>query len=322
MTGAAGFVFWRNGLALAFVCLVATAVALRAVHNDYAFFVGYVVFQYGALAIAWNILGGYAGFVNFGAGAFFAAGAYTTVALNKALGLPLLGCVLAGACVGAALGLVMGSLTLRLRGVYFAIATLSLSVVLQTLVVNWSYVGGSSGAYLVRPKAIAPFASYTEFLCLLMFAIAATAALIAAAIERSSIGVGLAAIRDDETAAAALGVPTLRLKLLAAATSGAVMGMAGAPLPFYNSYLNPDSAFAVGYTINAMAMPLIGGTQSWLGPVLGALLLGSIQQFAVAFVSSSASLTLIGLVFMGFVALAPQGLLGLFRSLRVARAGP
>jgi branched-chain amino acid transport system permease protein len=322
VTGASSFFFWRNGLALAFVCLVATAAALRAVHNDYAFFVGYVVFQYGALAIAWNILGGYAGFVNFGAGAFFAAGAYTTVALNKALALPILACVLAGACVGAALGLVMGSFTLRLRGVYFAIATLSLSVVLQTLVVNWSYVGGSSGAYLMRPKAIALFASYTEFLCLLMLAIAATAALIAAAIERSSVGAGLAAIRDDETAAAALGVPTLRLKLLAATTSGAIMGMAGAPLPFYNSYLNPDSAFAVGYTVNAMAMPLVGGTQSWLGPVLGALLLGSIQQFAVAFVSSSASLTLIGLVFMGFVALAPQGLLGLFRSRRAARAGP
>jgi len=318
--GAPGLVFWRNGLALALACLIATAFALRAVHNDYAFFLGYVVFQYGALAIAWNILGGYAGFVNFGSGAFFAAGAYATVALNKAVGLPLPACVLAGACVGAALGLVMGSLTLRLRGVYFAISTLSLSVVLQTLVVNWSYVGGSRGAYLVRPKAIWPFASYTELLCLLMFAIAAAAALIAAAIERSSIGVGLAAIRDDETAAAALGVPTLPLKLIAATTSGAIMGMAGAPLPFYNSYLNPDSAFAVGYTVNAMAMPLVGGTESWVGPVIGALLLGSIQQLTVAFVSSSASLALIGLIFIGFVALAPQGLIGLFRSRRARGA--
>jgi branched-chain amino acid transport system permease protein len=114
----------------------------------------------------------------------------------------------------------------------------------------------------------------------------------------------------------------LRLKLFAATTSGAIMGMAGAPLPFYNSYLNPDSAFAVGYTINAMAMPLVGGTQTWLGPVLGALLLGAIQQFAVAFVSSSVSLALIGLVFMGFVALAPQGLIGLFRSRRAKGAAP
>jgi branched-chain amino acid transport system permease protein len=320
LSAATGFTFWRNGLALALAALIATTFALRAAHNDYAFYLGYVVFQYGALAIAWNILGGYAGFVNFGAGAFFAAGAYATVALNKALGLPLPICVLAGGFTGAALGLVMGSLTLRLRGVYFAISTLSLSVVLQTLVVNWTYVGGSSGAYIVHPKAIPFFSSYTEFLCLLMFAIAATAALVAAAIERSSIGMGLAAIRDDETAAAALGVPTLRLKVFAATTSGAIMGMAGAPLPFYSSYINPESAFAIGYTVNAMAMPLVGGTQTWLGPVIGAALLGSVQQLAVAFISSSASLALIGLVFMGFVALAPQGLIGLFRSLRVRKA--
>jgi branched-chain amino acid transport system permease protein len=321
VTGPGGLAFWRNGLALTFAGVLATTVALRAVHNDYAFFLGYIIFQYGALAIAWNILGGYAGFVNFGAGAFFAAGAYSTVMLNKAFALPLPACVVAGALVGAALGLVMGSLTLRLRGVYFAISTLSLSVVLQTLVVNWSYVGGSSGAYLVRPKAFWPFASYTELLCLLMFLIAAIAALIAAAIERSSIGAGLAAIRDDETAAAAVGVPILPLKLIAATASGAIMGMAGAPLPFYNSYLNPDSAFAVGYTVNAMAMPLVGGTESWIGPVIGALLLGSIQQLTVAFVSSSASLALIGLIFMGFAALAPQGLLGVFRSRGARGAG-
>ena len=78
--------------------------ALRAIHNDYAYFVGYVVFQYGALAIAWNILGGYAGYANFGAGAFFAAGAYATVALNKALGLPLIACLGAAGFVGGALG--------------------------------------------------------------------------------------------------------------------------------------------------------------------------------------------------------------------------
>ena len=205
----------------------------------------------------------------------------------------------------------MGALTLRLRGVYFAISTLSLSVVLETLVVNWPYVGGSSGAYLIRPKVFAPFTTYTEYLCLTMFAISAGAAVASAAIERSSLGAGLAAIRDDETAAAALGVPTLRLKLVAATISGAILGMTGAPLPFYNSYLNPDSAFAIGYSVNAIAMALVGGAQSWLGPVAGALLLGSLQQLALAFVSSSASLALTGLVFIVFVALAPQGLIGL-----------
>lgn len=313
MTELGAFRFSVRAIALAAASLVAVALALRAARNDYAFYLAYLVFQYVALALGWNILGGYAGFVNFGASAFYAAGAYATVALNKSTGASLPFCVAAGSAVGAILGLAMGTLTLRLRGVYFAISTLSLSVVLETLIVNWTYVGGSSGAYLVRPKAFAPFTSFTEYLCLAMFAIAAGAAIASAAIERSSVGAGLTAIRDDETAAAALGVPTLRLKLIAAAISGAILGMAGAPLPFYSSYLNPESAFAIGYSVNAIAMPLVGGTQNWFGPVVGALLLGSLQQLALAFVSSSASLALTGLVFMAFVALAPQGVIGLFK---------
>jgi branched-chain amino acid transport system permease protein len=319
VTDSGSFRFWARAIVLAMASLVAVALLLRAARNDYAFYLAYLVFQYVALALGWNILGGYAGFVNFGASAFFAAGAYSTVALNKAVASPLPLCVAAGGAVGAALGLLMGALTLRLRGVYFAISTLSLSVVLETLVVNWPYVGGSSGAYLIRPKAFAPFASYTEYLCLTMFVVAAGAAIASAAIERSSIGAGLAAIRDDETAAAALGVPTLRLKLVAATISGAILGMTGTPLPFYNSYLNPDSAFALGYSVNAIAMALVGGTQSWLGPVIGALLLGSLQQFALAFVSSSASLAMIGLVFMVFVVLAPRGLIGLVAARRRRR---
>jgi branched-chain amino acid transport system permease protein len=302
--------------------LVAVALILRAAHNDYAFYLAYLVFQYVALALGWNILGGYAGFVNFGASAFFAMGAYSTVALNKTFSAPLPLCVAAGGAVGATLGLLMGALTLRLRGVYFAISTLSLSMVLETLVVNWSYVGGSSGAYLIRPRVFAPFTTFTEYLCLTMFVIAAGAAVASAAIERSSVGAGLAAIRDDETAAAALGVPTLRLKLVAATISGAILGMAGTPLPFYNSYVNPDSAFAISYSVNALAMALVGGVESWLGPVVGALLLGSLQQFALAFISSSASLALIGLAFMAFVALAPRGLIGLLRTRGRSRGEP
>jgi len=322
VTEPGGFRFSVRAIAVAAISLVAVALALRAARNDYAFYLAYLVFQYVALALGWNILGGYAGFVNFGASAFFAAGAYATIALNKSTAAPLPFCVAAGGAVGATLGLAMGALTLRLRGVYFAISTLSLSVVLETLVVNWSYVGGSSGAYLVRPKAFAPFTSYTEYLCLAMFAIAAGAAITSAAIERSSVGAGLSAIRDDETAAAALGVPTLRLKLTAATISGAILGMAGAPLPFYSSYLNPESAFAIGYSVNAIAMPLVGGAQNWFGPVVGGLLLGSLQQLALTFVSSSASLALTGLVFMAFVALAPQGLIGLFRARGRARGAP
>lgn len=293
--------------------LLMIMVALRLVGNDYAYFAGYVVLQYVVLAIGWNVLGGYAGYVNFGAAAFFAAGAYTTVALRKAVGLDLISCIIAGGLVSGLLGLATGYLTLRLRGVYFSIATLSLAVVLQTLIVNWPYVGGSRGAYMVKPRTIAPFASYGEYLFLLMLLIAIFAIVVARSIERSRLGLGLAAIRDDERAAEAAGVPTLRLKLVATSISGALMGMAGAPLPYYTSYLNPESAFALGYTVNAMAMPLIGGTQSWIGPVIGAVLLGTLQQAVTVTISSSINLLIVGFVLVGFVTMAPNGILGLLK---------
>src|SRR5229473_6328144 len=115
--------------------------------NQYYYFAAYVILQYVVLATAWNILGGYTGYVNFGTAAFFALGAYTTVFFHKFYPLPVPVLLIIGAVVSGLVGLGMGYLTLRLRGAFFAIATLALAVVLQTLVVNWNYVGGSRGAY-------------------------------------------------------------------------------------------------------------------------------------------------------------------------------
>ena len=125
--------------------------AARLIDNAYVFFAGYVVLQYIALATAWNILGGYTGYVNFGTAAFFALGAYTTVVLHKLTSLPLPIMMPIGGIVSGIVGLGTGYLTLRLRGAFFSIATLALAVVVQTLITNWDFVGGSRGAYIVRP---------------------------------------------------------------------------------------------------------------------------------------------------------------------------
>ncbi len=205
--------------------------------NDYVFFAGYVVLQYVVLSTAWNILGGYCGYVNFGSAAFFALGAYSTVAIYKFITendfyrIPMPVLILIGGAVSGLVGFGMGYLTLRLRGAFFAIATLALAVVLQTLVVNWDYVGGSRGAYIVRPEEIWPFGNYIRYLFLIMLLLAVAAITIARLIEHSRLGYGFATIRDDELAAEASGVPTLKLKLIATTISGALMGMAGAPFP-------------------------------------------------------------------------------------------
>ena len=136
---------------------------------------------------------------------------------------------------------------------------------------------------------------------------------IARGIEVSRLGMGLAALRDDEHAAEAAGVPTLRLKLVATTLSGALMAVAGAPLPHYAGYLNPEAAFGLAYSVNAIAMPLIGGAGTWLGPVIGAVLLGSLQQGATVTISSAANLLIVGVVMVVFVVAAPRGIMGLLR---------
>jgi branched-chain amino acid transport system permease protein len=292
----------------------------RLVGNDYVFFAGYTVLQFVVLATAWNILGGYTGYVNFGTAAFFALGAYSTVFFHKAYPLPIPVLVVLGAAVSGLVGLGMGYLTLRLRGAFFSIATLALAVVLQTLVVNWNYVGGSRGAYVIRPAEVELLhLPYIQYLFLVMLALALLAIVVARTIERSKLGYGFATIRDDELAAEASGVPTLRLKLVATVISGALMGMAGAPFPYYIGYLQPSSAFALEYAVNSIAMPMIGGTTTWLGPLIGALLLGSLQQITTVTISSAVNLLIVGLLLVAFVIIAPNGLVGLWQRLFARR---
>ena len=195
-------------------------------------------------------------------------------------------------------------------------ASLALAVVLETLVVNWDYVGGSRGAYVIRP-AEAPLLHlpYIQYLFLVMLALALIAIVIARTIEYSKLGYGFAAIRDDELAAEASGVPTLRLKLIATVISGALMGMAGAPFPYYIGYLQPASAFALEYAVNSIAMPMIGGTTTWFGPLIGALLLGSLEQITTVTISSAVNLLIVGVLLVAFVIIAPNGIVGLWQRL-------
>ena len=298
------------------VVIIALGVGVAAVKvNPYIYFAGYVILQYVVIATAWNILGGYAGYVNFGTSAFFAIGAYTAVFLIKSIKAPLPVLILAGGLVAALLGLGIGYLTLRLRGTFFSIATLALSVVLQTMVINWEYVGGSRGLSVIRPSG-PPFGSYVVFLFTVMVGLAVASVLIARFVEQSWIGRGLAALRDNEEAAECMGVPTLRLKLFATTVSGFLLGVAGAPFPYYVTFVEPNSAFALDYAVNALAMPMIGGTTSWIGPVIGAILLGTASQLATVTISSEMNLFIVGVVLVAFVVLAPEGLLGLARRLR------
>jgi branched-chain amino acid transport system permease protein len=299
--------FWVSSAVILALAFAATLVT----QNEYFFFAGYVVLQFVILATAWNILGGYAGYVNFGTGAFFGIGAYTAVLLIKALGLPLGVQIAAAAAVGAALGFGVGMLTLRLRGIFFSIATVAIAIILETLILNVRYLGGATGVQILRPEVTPPFHSYIEMLFVVGVLLAIVAVAVARYIETSWVGRGLRAIRDSEEAAECAGVPTLRLKLLACTVSGALMSAAGAPLAMYQSFVEPASSFSLNYSVSALAMPIIGGTAHWFGPVIGALLLGTIQQLVTVTISSELNVLVVGVLLVLFVVAAPEGIVGL-----------
>src|ERR1700754_3027349 len=221
------------------VFLAAVLVMTQLLRNEYPFFAGYVILQFIVLSVAWTILGGYAGYVNFGTNAFFGVGVYTAVMLFKAFDAPLGVQILAAAVMGGLLGLGVGLLTLRMRGIFFSIATIALAIIIETTVTNWRFVGGAAGIQLQRPPVTAPFDTYVKMLFFVQALLVVIAVAITRFIQNSRIGRGLQALRDDELAAECTGVPTLRLKLLACVVSGALMCAAGAPAAMYLQFANP-----------------------------------------------------------------------------------
>src|ERR1700746_2118316 len=141
--------YWSGAVLFLVVALLMTGL----IRNEYPFFAGYVILQFIVLAVAWSILGGYAGYVNFGTNAFFGVGVYTAVLLFKALGAPLGVQIVAAAAVGSLLGFGVGLLTLRMQGIFFSIATIALAIIIETTVTNWRYVGGAAGIQLQRTPA-------------------------------------------------------------------------------------------------------------------------------------------------------------------------
>ena len=303
------------------VFLAAVLLMTRLIGNEYPFFAGYVILQFIVLAVAWSILGGYAGYVNFGTNAFFGVGVYTAVLLIKAFGAPLAVQIAVAAIIGSLLGFGVGLLTLRMRGIFFSIATIALAIIIETAVTNWRFLGGAAGIQLQRPPVTAPFDSYVKMLFFVQALLVVIAIATTRTIQNSRIGRGLQALRDDELAAECTGVPTLRLKLLACAISGALISAGGAPAAMYLQYANPETAFNLNYSVSVLAMSLIGGTAHWIGPVLGAILLGTTQQLLAVTISSEINVLVLGIMLVLFVIVAPKGLIGLMRQFSMRAGG-
>ncbi|MFQ5838602.1 MAG: branched-chain amino acid ABC transporter permease [Thermoplasmata archaeon] len=268
----------------------------------------FLLLQLMALAISFNIIAGYVRYVSFGHVAFFGIGAYVTAILVWKLGLPPLLCVFVGG-VGATLAaLVVGIPTLRLRGTYFAIATIALNEAIKgsILILPDSVAGGSHG--IPQPSIYAPLASYYALLGVTIGALVVMHFLVS-----SRMGLRFRSIGEDEEAASAMGINTVGVKLLGFMISAFLAGLVGGMNFWYTTYVEPVSAFNLRISIGMMATALLGGLGTLFGPLLGAVILYPVEQ--VLWVSfPEVYLMVLGAAIAIFVVFLPRGIMGYIRS--------
>ena len=276
----------------------------------------FVTFVWVTVSIAWNILGGFGGQVSFGFAVFYGLGAYAA-ALAVNTGLPTVLALLLAAGVAVLASLLIGLPTFRLRGPYFAIATIGVSESVRVLMTNVSMTGGASGYRILETG---PFRQLDHFYISLALAVLAFAASVQ--VRRSRFGLALIAIREDEDAASDLGVNPFRTKLLAHALAAALTGAAGGVYAQYAAFIHPQGVFAFSIGVAILLMPIIGGVGTIWGPVIGGVVYGLIHDELVASFPQL-HLLIYGSLLILIVLFEPAGLYGLldrwFRTLAGAR---
>ncbi len=280
------------------------------------------VLFFGYLGASWNILGGYAGQFSFGHAAFFGIGAYTSTLLYLRMGItPWLG-MLVGGGLAAAFGLFVGALSFRygLRGPYFSLATLAFAEMLRVVAVNWKAVGSSLGL-VIPDRGSAPglflFAGKLPYYYVIL-AMVLGVAWVTRRIERSRLGYALVAIRENEDTAEAAGVDALALKLRAMAISSFLTALGGTFYAQYFAYIDPGLAFGPAVSIQGLLPPIVGGTGTVLGPLLGSFVLTPVSEATRAALRgrAGADVMLYGLTLILVVSFLPRGLMGWLRRRR------
>lgn len=265
--------------------VVAFLAAFPALGPDvYYLSFGVIIFMYVALSSSWNIIGGYTGYASFGHAVFFGMGAYIVALLLIKFGMsPFITCWLAGIS-SAMVALIIGYPVLRLKGPYFSIATMCLTVIASAIVLNLpdDLTGGPLGLYLPMLD-VEVFTSRTIFYET-MLALAVGITLLARAIQKSRFGIGLVAIRENEVTAETMGVNSTRLKLMAFVLSAFLVAVIGGLYAYHRNYIYPNTVFDPNLSILIVIMVMIGGAGSWQGPVIGAVILTLIDQLLVTLI--------------------------------------
>ena len=303
----------KSWLLVAVVAALAAVPALTSANIVLNFMVGALIVALAAQG--WNLLGGFGGQLSFGHAAFYGTGAYVTALLQQRYGVNAWAGAVLGVAAGALVGAVVGFLSFRagLRGSYFALVTLAFAEVLRILANAAPLTGGAAGL-LVRLDVRAAnfqFASRATFFYVALGCVAA-ALLLTWAISRSRFGAQLAAVRENEEAARALGIDAFATKLRAITLSAAITAAAGVLYVQYYLYIDSNLAYGAGVSVAALLAPVVGGVGTVLGPVIGAIALeglGQLTRLAVGPVPGIDQM-LFGLLLVAAIAFMPGGLVG------------
>ena len=304
-----------KALAVAAVVLVLVALpAFPRFFGSYAVTLFTLIFFYGFLGQAWNVVGGYAGQLSAGHAAFVGIGAYTAALLSVERGVtPWIG-MLVGGALAAALGGIIGFLGFRfgLRGFYFVLLTVAFSEICRVLAGNTEAVGGALGYYITftgNPRQFQFQDTRAYYYVALVLMLAATA--LVAWLERRRFGVYLAAIREDETACEAAGVNTFKYKMLAMVLSAFLTGVGGTFYAFYLFSLQPNTVFGVPLSVEIIIRPIVGGAGTVLGPVVGSFILSPLAEVARYYFAQGgwhgAHLIAYGALLIAVVLFLPEG---------------
>ena len=284
----------------------------------------YLILHWIVLATSWNILSGYAGYFSFGHGAFFGAGLYTTSTLLSRWNWPFLWTLPVAAAVACVLGVALGAIVFRVKGIrgeVYALLTLAVTFVIGTIIVNTPIDGGNGVSLAAVPvPAIGPTPSSTFYL--LALAAATLTMLVAWAVAVSKLGVGLFAIHDDEDAAEVMGVPTYRYKLIALAISCALAGVAGGIHALFLNYVTVGEVFTITVPLTVVLMSVLGGTRHWAGPAVGAVAITLLLYSFTAANYAVAGKAMVGVILIAAILFMPDGILPRLQRLFARRRAP
>jgi branched-chain amino acid transport system permease protein len=288
--------------------ILALLIVLPWAINSYWLRIATGALMWAGLACSWNMLGGYAGYINFGQSAFFGLGAYVTALLmGDPVGLPFLATIPAGIALTAVCAVVIGASTLRLRGAYFAIATWAFAEVLIQFADVMDFTGGIGGLSL--PPFLSERFFYFAMLCVAVLTYLVTWALF----EYSRFGLKVKALRDHEPAAEAMGINTALVKLQTFVLSAVTASVFGAIFAYWVTFINPKSVFGGDITDQMVVMVLLGGLGSLWGPAIGAVALFVINRLIWTYWGDTAFyIAILGSAIVLVVLFLPNGIAGLF----------